>query len=455
MGQYSQVFVSSNEYSSKALYRKRRLALMKKLDSLCVIAGIPKDPGSEESYTETWNRFVQDPAFLFLTGVNQAGCYLLIDPKTSKEILFVPNKDAYKEFWFGKKLGFYEGVCDVKKVTGIDDVRSSDEFYDVLKMFAGAQAKRAKGKNFIYAFFYENFKDDHNDQFRKQLKKHLVDFEIKSMASIHFELRLPLEKQRVADAKQAQKITEIAFRRTLSNFSTFKNERDLGLFLNYEMQKLSDGDLAFPTIVASGKNACCLHYVKNDEPLRKGDLVLLDFGIRYGTLHSDISRTLPIGGKFDPLQKMLYQIVLDAQAEYSRHVRPGVTLSEIGMIPWDFIIEALEERLVRGAKGKYHLLYEKRPHGVSHFIGEQIHEGDPGNRSLDVVLKPGMLISCEPGLYGTFEANINGKKYKEKIGIRIEDDLLITEKSYKNLSNLIPKSIEDIESLIHKANILN
>ena len=138
----------------------------------------------------------------------------------------------------------------------------------------------------------------------------------------------------------------------------------------------------------------------------------------------------------------------DILAEYQKAVRPGVPLKEIGNIPWDFIMRELEARLVKGCKGKFKLLYDKRPHGVSHFIGEQIHEGEPGTRSLETVLRPGMLISCEPGLYGEFEATIDGKKYREKIGIRIEDDLLITKDGFRNISQNIPKTVADLEKLM-------
>lgn len=231
----------------------------------------------------------------------------------------------------------------------------------------------------------------------------------------------------------------------------FKTERDLSQFLDYGMRRRGDGDLAFPTICAGGANACCLHYVKNDEPLRAGELVLLDFGVRIGTLHSDISRTVPVNGKFDPLQALLYQIVLDAGEEYRKAVKPGVSLKEIVNIPWDYIMEALDTRLVHAHLGKFKLLYDKRPHGVSHFIGEQIHEGNPGSRSLDTVLRPGMLISCEPGLYGEFSGIFNGKRISAKIGIRIEDDLLITKTGSRNISASIPKSVDELERLMRPA----
>ena len=442
---YSQVFISSNQYDSKILYKKRRKAMLKELDSFCVFSGIPMDPGSEEAYVQTWNKMIQEPAFMYLTGINQAGCYLLLDPKTNEEILFVPPKDPFKEFWNGKRLGYLEGDHDVARVTGIKDVRPVDELMDTVI----ARAKKLPKGGSIYAYYFEKFKEDHNDRFKRQLLKALkgTGISLKSAAALHWQLRLPLEPERIKDAEVAQAVTNQAFRTVLSNLSSFKSERDLSLRLDYEMQRKSDGDLAFPTIAACGENACCLHYVKKDEPLKAGELLLLDFGIRIGSLHSDISRTIPVNGKFSPLQKLLYQIVLDAGFEYQKHVRPGVSLKEIGNVPWDYIMQELESRLVKGAKGSYKLLYDRRPHGVSHFIGEQIHEGEPGTRSLDTVLKPGMLISCEPGLYGEFKATIGGKTYREKIGIRIEDDLLITKNGFRNISVDIPKTVEEIEKL--------
>ena len=448
---YSQFFLSSKSYDSKKIYVKRRKSLMKKLDSFCVFAGMPVEPGGEEAFVQTWTRFVQDPAFLYLTGVNEPGCYLVLDSRCGRSTLFVPKKDPFKEFWNGKRLGFVEGENVIERLTGVDDVRSVEDVWSFIK---GLAAEYASGENAVdhaFAFYYEKFKGDHNEKMKNKLKSMLRRYKmnVKSCADLHFEDRLVLEAERIGDARVTQKITDEAFRALLPAVKNFKTERDVALFLNYEMQRRSDGDLAFPTIAAGGKNACCLHYVKNDEPLRDGELLLLDFGVRFGTLHSDISRTIPVNGKFNPLQKMLYEIVLESATVYQRLVRPGVSLKEIGMICWEFIVGELERRLVKEAKGSYKLLYEKRPHGVSHFIGEHIHEGDPGSRSLDVVLKPGMLISCEPGIYGDFSATIDGKRYRESIGIRIEDDLIITKNGFENISQKIPRTVDEIEALMN------
>ena len=448
---YSQVFLSSKNYDSKKIYAKRRRSLMKKLDSFCVFAGVHVEPGGEEAFVQTWTRFVQDPAFLYMTGVNEAGCYLVLDPRKGESTLFIPKKDPFKEFWNGKRLGYVDGEDEVARVTGVEDVRPVDELWDFVEKLALEYGRGEGAVDHAYAFYYEKFKGDHNEKLRNDMRRALRrhKMSVKSCADLHFEDRLVLEPERIGDARVAQDITDKAFRALLREMKNMKSERDAALFLNYEMQRRGDGDLAFPTIAAGGKNACCLHYVKNDEALRDGELILFDFGVRFGTLHSDISRTIPVNGKFDPLQKMLYEIVLESAKVYQRLVRPGVSLKEIGMICWEFIVMELERRLVKGARGRYKLLYDKRPHGVSHFIGEHIHEGDPGSRSLDVVLKPGMLISCEPGLYGEFSATIDGIRYRENIGIRIEDDLIITKNGFENISEHIPRTVNEIEALMN------
>lgn len=446
---YSEVFISPFSEKTQNVYKKRRLNLLAKLDSFCVFSGVDTEPGMEEAFTSVWTRFVQDPSFLFLTGVNQAECFLLLDPLASveeeREILFVPLKDPAKEFWVGKRLGYTDDLSEIKTLTGFASIAPSTSIWDKLE----ALALRKETPSHAYAFFFQDLNSDHNARFALEmeafLQKHKM--ELRSASDLHLGLRMVLDDDRQALVRKAQEASGEAFKSVLSRWSSFKNERDLALTLDFELQSRGDGDLAFPTIVASGKNACCLHYSKKDEPLLNGDLVLLDFGVRMGTQHSDISRTLPVNGQFDSLQKLLYGIVLDAQKFHESHVRPGLTLRELDQKVWAFIQEALEARF--SAKGGvFKLLYELRPHGVSHFIGEQVHEGSPKSRSLDKVLAPGMMISNEPGLYGHFEITLGGTHFEQWVGIRIEDDLLITESGCENLSKAIPKEIDELEFLM-------
>src|SRR5690606_30028125 len=187
--------------------------------------------------------------------------------------------------------------------------------------------------------------------------------------------------------------------------------------------------------------------LKNDEPLPGDGLVLMDFGARWGTMHADITRVFPMNGRFNPLQALIYGIVLDAAKLNERNARPGATIRRLNDKVWAFIESALKERFFDKG-GKAERAYAGKPHGVSHLMGEQEHDGDPHRIYQDHPLQPGWQISNEPGLYGHFSITLGGKRYSEWIGIRIEDDLLITKTGCRNLSASIPKEIGEVEALM-------
>ncbi len=446
---YSAVFIAPRDEQNVREYAERRNKILEKLDGPAFFMGVGREPGTEEDYVQTWCKLIQDPAFIYLTGVNQPGCFLLLDPEAENDervVLYVPKKDTFKEFWTGLKLGIGpDGASEVSDVTGIKCVRPAENFWKEAKAVVKKSCARSIG-----VFFGPDYEGDHNRLFAKKMDRLAASFgkSIENVAKKHFELRLPLESVRVESVKKAEKATGDAFVECIKNMHAFKTERDFALALDYGMQRRSDGDLAFPTIAACGENACCLHYVKNDEPLVDGKLLLLDFGVRSETQCSDISRTVPISGKYSPLQKIVYNAVLAAQEFHQKQVKPGECLKNLDKKVWEFLYNELELRF-KAVNGGFELLYDKRPHGVSHFIGEQVHEASIMGRMLDIKLAPGMLISNEPGAYGTFFAVIDGVRYEEKIGIRIEDDLLVTEDGCKNLSIEIPKTIEDIEKMMN------
>jgi Xaa-Pro aminopeptidase len=215
------------------------------------------------------------------------------------------------------------------------------------------------------------------------------------------------------------------------------------------MHSQTSNGLSFPSIIAAGKNACTLHYVKKDCEIKKGNLILLDFGCRYNAVCSDISRTVPANGKFNPLQKLLYGIVLDTQKFHEKNVRAGLTLLELSDRAWLFLEDLLIKRFIIPG-GDMERCYSVKPHGISHLIGDIVHEGESKKDYSKTPLKEGMLISNEPGIYGHFELKINGVFYSEDIGIRLEDDLLVTKNGCKNLSAGIPKEVRDIERIIKR-----
>jgi len=413
---YSQVFLSEGLGNEAPLfYARRRQEHLKDLNSLCVYFSVQN---------ENQERICQNPEFLYLTGINQGGAVLVLDPQAKSEILFLAKKNARKEFWNGIRLGLPEP--HIREITGFENVLPLEEFALWFK-------KRIKGIKAKHIFS--------NDIKNKLLACKL---EIRDVLRIHLAQRVVLEPERIALAKKAQEFTKNAFLEILPLIAGYKNERVLSADLECFMLQQTNNGLAFPSIVAAGKNAATLHYAKKDCPIESENLILLDFGCRYNAVCSDISRTLPASGKFNPLQKLLYNIVLDTQKFHEKNVRAGLFLGELGEEAWLFLEKKLKERFIKYG-GKMKRRYKKKPHGISHLIGDIVHEGMSNKDYLKEPLRPGMLISNEPGLYGYFEMEIDGKHYAEHLGIRIEDDLLITEKGCENLSGGIPKEILDIE----------
>jgi len=411
---HSKVFLSEGlGGEAPSFYSKRRQKHLKNLDSLCIYVAVEK---------ETEERICQNPEFLYLTGINQSSAILVLDPHASKqkrEILFLKKKDAKKEFWNGIRLGLPSKI--VKKITGFEIILPLEEFDSWLE-------KRSE------KYIYSN---------KKNISAKL---EVRDVSKIHLAQRVVLEPERIALAKKAQVIAKEAFLKILSKVDSYKNECELAAELECAMLSKTNNGLAFQSIVAAGKNACTLHYAKRDSNIENKNLILLDFGCRYNAVCCDISRTIPASKKFNPLQKLLYNIVLDTQKFHEKNVKAGLTLATLGKDAWLFLEELLDERFVKRG-GKMRRCYKDKPHGISHLIGDIVHEGSPNRDYMDIPLQAGMLISNEPGIYGRFEIKIDGVLYCEYIGIRIEDDLLITEKGCENLSEDIPKEVEDIEAI--------
>jgi len=420
---YSQAFLSEG-LGSKApqFYAKHRQEHLKNLNSLCVYSSAIEE--------KEGRRICQNPDFLYLTGINQGRAILVLDPfaKTEKEILFLADKNEKKEFWNGIRLGLPEP--HIEELTGFKTVLPLDKFDSWFKnRIANLKTKH------IFS----------NDIINRKLSR--CKLEVKDISKIHLEQRVILEPDRIALAKKSQKIAKDAFLKLMPRIANFKNERVLCAELECLMLSQTNNGLAFPSIVAAGKNACTLHYAKKDCEIKNGDLILMDFGCRYNTVCCDISRTVPANGKFNPLQKLLYNIVLDTQKFHEKNVKAGLTLKELGKKSWAYMEKLLAERFTAKG-GKMKRSYSEKPHGISHLIGDIVHEGAANRSYLEEPLKSGMLISNEPGLYGQFTLSINGKTYNEHIGIRIEDDLLIAENGCKNLSAEIPKEAEAIERLL-------
>lgn len=444
---------------AKKRYRSRRKRLIDKEGILMVITGVPYGPGQETVWAYAHCPTYQEPAIMYLTGINQSNLVLMLDPGSceSDEILFLDKKDPSKEFWDGIRFGVGDpkSIEEVKRVTGIGDVRDIADLEKVLKERLKQRRSKKLGTLWMEGQKKKKLieiKSDHNGKFKARIARCLrlwtgSSSGLSNIMKSHFELRLPLDSYDVRNTLIAEKITKNGFIETLKNFSRFKNEYQVQGFLEGRMLEKSPYGLSFPSIIASGYNATVLHYMKNDDDFKKKELVLMDFGVRWMTMHADISRTVPASGRFNPMQRMLYEIVLKAQLAVQRKAKEGVTINELNDCCWGSINKDLNSIFISSG-GKFKLKYKKRPHGVSHLMGEQEHDGDPFRNYLGEPMREGWMISNEPGLYGTFRIRLNGKIYDEEIGIRIEDNLLITKNGCKNLSSSIPKSVAHIEKLM-------
>ncbi len=449
---------------AKKRYRDRRKKLMQRANKLVAITGVPHGPGQETVWAYAHCPTYQEPAIMYLTGINQSRVILLLDPhsRESKEILFIDAKDPHLEFWDGIRFGVGDrkSIREVQRVTGIQDVRNIKDFKSVLRERFRKQKKKTLGTLWMEGVKggrQTSVTTDHNWKFRTRLAGWLRAWNAPngSLVNImknHFDLRLPLDKYDVENTLNANRITGEGFRETLRNFHRFHNECQVRGFLEGQMLMRSPYGLSFPSIIASGSNATVLHYMKDDDDFSRNELVLMDFGVRWMTMHADISRTVPASGRFNPLQKLLYEIVLNAQRTVEKKARAGRTIHELNRICWDAVNTGLEKQ-IRDRGGRFKLKYQGRPHGVSHLMGEQEHDGDPFRNYANEPMQPGWLISNEPGVYGAFRIKLGGKQYDEEIGIRIEDNILITQTGCRNLSRMIPKTPSEIERWMAKSRV--
>ncbi len=260
------------------------------------------------------------------------------------------------------------------------------------------------------------------------------------MAPILANLRLKKEDIEIELIKKAISISEKAFRRVLKSVKPGKYEFELEAELTHEFLMNRSRGHAFQPIVASGSNACILHYISNNEQIKDGDLILIDFGAEYANYNADITRAIPANGKFSPRQKEVYEAVLDILFFATELLRPGNNLLEVKKEIISFIASVLHKIGLGENFGKddnEKLVQKYFPHGISHPLGLDVH--DVGSRYIS--FQAGMIFTCEPGIYIE----------KEAFGIRLENDILITEKGPMNLAAKIPLLAEEIEELMNSA----
>lgn len=391
----------------------------------------------------------QDSDFFYLTGFNESESLAVFIPgrEQGEYVLFCREFDETKALWEGAHAGL-EGAT---KHFEADDSFPIDDLDDILP---GMLENKAK-------VFYPMGKDselDHKllewiNHIRRQSRTGVTaPGELVSLEHIVHEMRLFKSPTEIKLMRRAAEVSARAHVRAMRFCKPGLHEYQIEAEMLHEFVQDGLRATAYPSIIASGKNACVLHYIENKDKLQKGDLLLIDAGVECEHYAADITRTFPISGKFSHAQKQLYQLVLDAQTAALAEIRPGIA--------WNKAHEASVEVLTKGLvalgllKGKVAKLIKDEKykqfymHRIGHWLGMDVHDvGDYKIKDEWRLLEPGMVLTVEPGLYVPANCETVDTIWRG-IGIRIEDDVLVTADGHEILTHGVPKTIEAIELLM-------
>ena len=411
-------------------YVARREKLIETLDdgSLTIIfAGVGKKRSADENFD-----FVVNRNFYYLTGIEQENSILMlvkVDGIVST-YLFIDEKDEKVEKWTGLKLT----ADEARYISGIGNVCLRSSFDGKLMASLDKNMTHFGEIKKVYLDLEKELKIDEcksTNEFAKELSEKNSQLVIEDVHDKIMKLRIIKSPAEIELIRDAIHTTDVALLNVLNKMKAGLYEYNLRNVFEYTVHEDLNATLAFHSIVASGKNAVILHYPNPQDKLHENDLVLLDVGACKSNYCADISRTYPISGKFSPLQRKIYSIVLECNKQTSKFIRPGIQLKEVQ----DFALNYLaEECFAQGLIPSKDRIRDVYYHSVSHHLGLDTHDGT----DRDSILSPGMIITCEPGLY-----------FKEYgIGVRIEDDVLVTIDGSEVLSKDIIKEISDIEKIL-------
>lgn len=421
--------------------------LIQSIDSKGIVI-VPSDNGASANH-DSRTRFSPYADFYYLSGLTESNSILIVLPGRAEgeTILFLQTSTKEQEKWTGKRVSLEE-AC---QFYGADQAFHIDEFTTLLPQLL-------LGRETIYYPF------GYNCKLEKNIRQAIASLErqIRSgvgaperyigLSSILHEMRIFKSKAEIDIMRKAAQISAAAHKRAMSTCKPGMMEYMIEAELMHEFYKQGSFRTAYPNIVAGGANACTLHYDKNNALLRDGDLLLIDAGCEYENYASDITRTFPVNGCFTKEQQAIYEIVLAAQLEAIEQVRAGKYWHDNQKMAWRIITQGLIDLGI--LKGSLNDLLEEKaylqfyPHNISHWLGMDVH--DVGKYKIDNQwrqLSENMVCTVEPGIYiDAGSPNVAEKWWN--IGIRIEDDVLITASGYEVLSKDAPKTIADIEALM-------
>lgn len=392
---------------------------------LFLFAGEPKQKTLDMDYP-----FRVDNNYYYMTGFDRANWFLMLTKLQGKvkEWLFIERPDPYLERYFGKM----PDLADAAEQSGVRDVYYLDRFdWEI-----GRLLSRSTFETLLFDFHKRELNAvsyPENEMCRRITEAHPY-LTVRNIGPVINNLRRVKAPQEIECIRRAIDITETGIRAILDHLRPGVNEAELQAHFDFALTMNGAKDNAFDPIIAGGKNSNVLHYSRNDQTVREGDVLLVDLGAEYGYYAADISRTFPVSGKFTEEQKIYYNAVLYGQQKVLEYLAPGKPVEDTLRVAR----EAIGEKLLEA--GRIQSLDEMTrllPHGVSHYVGLDCH--DVGDRGL---LEPGMIVTMEPGAYMPDLG----------FGIRIEDDALITEDGAVLLSPNIPKTVEEIEAYMARRN---
>lgn len=434
---------------SKQEFARRRQALMAQMEpnSIAILpSATPKIRNRDADYA-----FRQDSDFFYLSGFPEPESVLVLLPgrEHGETILFCRERDREREIWDGHRAG-QEGAC---KDYQADDAFPISDIDDILPGLI-------EGRERVY---YSMGKDQHFDQqvmgwvnaIRAKVRSGATPpGEFLNLDHLLHDLRLYKSAAEIKIMRKAAEISAKAHSQAMRVCQPDMMEYELEAEFLHQFMKNGSRAPAYNSIVGGGKNACILHYVENNQKLKDGDLVLIDAGCELQHYASDITRTFPVNGKFSDEQKAIYQIVLDAQLAAIEEVKAGNHWNA----PHEVSVKVITEGLVKLGllKGDIDQLMEQEAyrdfymHKIGHWLGMDVHDvGDYKIEGEWRVLEPGMIMTVEPGIYIAPD-NKNVPKKWRGIGIRIEDDVLVTKTGYDILSKDVPKTVKEVEAMCRK-----
>ncbi|MGV8018808.1 MAG: aminopeptidase P family protein [Ignavibacteria bacterium] len=442
------------ENEQKQFHKSRRGKLLNILDenSLVIVLG---STNVARSYDDAY-KFKQNKNFYYFTGFNQPNAALILAPGgfevhdgaknkilKTKEALFVQKADPLKETWFGRRLGYEKVSKELGITIGLENSRLGDVIADIL-------SKDKINKIYVSMYDLNKLSGEIKDQLKDFMRSWITlstNVQLLDLNYITAKMRMVKNQFEIDQIRYASTITASGFYNTIQQVKPGMREYQVQAMLEYYYKELGSQDTAFETIVAGGNNTCILHYNTNREKLNNGDLVLIDSGAEYNYYNGDLTRTIPVSGKFTKEQKEVYQIVLDAQYAVIKKIKPGVKLTDLKK----YSVEQLKKGMMKlGLLKKGYDATKYTLHGVGHHIGLDTHDAVAnkkiGRADFDTLLV-GNIITVEPGIYFPESAKEIPAKYR-RIGVRIEDDVLVTKGGCEVLSDALPKEIEDIEFLM-------